>query len=199
MPGHAKDVMVYQKDLAKAKSFLSKAKYTPKDLEKMELDYVYLLGLEEERLWGMILLNSLEPLGLKVKLRAEPWPRMVAMATKPETSPHFLAVYVGAKYPSADIHTYGMFHSNSWGSYMSCSWYENPKVNDLLQKARTTVNMEKGFELYGEAQKLIAEDAAAIFMINPPHRVGYWNYVKGYTHIGLLDFDRKFYTIRIEK
>lgn len=199
MPGHADDVFVYHQDFGKAREFLSKSKYSMEELQEMELEYCYITGMEVQRLVGLVLINSLEPLGLNVKLRAEPWARIVAMSTAPETTSHFHAIYVGSKYPSPDSHTYGVFHPNSWGSYASCSWYENPTVTELLNKARSTVDIEERYELYRETQRIIVEDAGALFLLNPPHRVAIWNWVKGYNFLGLLSFDLKFYTLTIER
>jgi len=46
----------------------------------------------------------------------------------------------------------------NWGSY------SNPKVDDLLNTAVSTLDTAKRTDLYGQAQQLIWQDAASLFM-----------------------------------
>jgi peptide/nickel transport system substrate-binding protein len=199
MPGHNPDVVVYRRDIEKAKEYLQKSKYSLEELKKMKLTYVWVTGVELERMTGLLLKSNLKEIGLEVEIRGEMWSRIVDMVTKPETTPHFVAIYHTAKYPSPDSHTYLMFHPRAWGTYMSASWYENPKVTELLDKARRTVDMEERYKLYGEVQRIVTEDAALLFIINPMHRIAFRDHVKGYEFMGILGYDLVFYNLRMER
>ena len=197
--GHADDVLVYHKDLDKAREFLGRSKYSMEELRGMDLEYVYMAGHAGEEKIGLVLGSGLEALGLRLVMKPTVVAMMLDRATSPETTPNFMAIYVSARYLSPDSHTYGLFHPTSWGNYMSCSWYENPEVTELLNRARIIPDTAERYALYKEAQRIIAEDAAALFVANPPHRVAHWDYIKGYTYPGPLGFDVKFYYLRMER
>ncbi|RLB29675.1 MAG: ABC transporter substrate-binding protein [Deltaproteobacteria bacterium] len=199
MPGHSPKVHVYYQDLDLAKRYLENSKYSMKELEGMSLTFVYVKGLEIERKVGLLLANNLKKLGFDVKIRSEVWGTITDMATKPEATPHFTAIYHTAKYPSPDSHTYLIFNPKAWGNYISMSWYENPVVTYLADKARTTVDTEERYRLYGEVQRIGAEEAAALFVANPVLRRAFRDHVKGYRYPGILGYDLVFYNLRIEK
>jgi len=90
-----------------------------------------------------------------------------------------------------------MFHPKAHGTYMSCMWYENDEVTQLLDQARITLDQEERYRLYCEVTKKVTEDAAALFIINPIHRIAFRDYVKGYDYIGILGFDLRFYNLDI--
>jgi peptide/nickel transport system substrate-binding protein len=46
----------------------------------------------------------------------------------------------------------------NWGSY------SNPQVDDLLDRAATELDTAKRAELYAQAQQILMEDAAGLFM-----------------------------------
>jgi peptide/nickel transport system substrate-binding protein len=79
------------------------------------------------------------------------------------------------------------------------SFYENPKVSQILEAARRAVDPAQQMKLYQEAQALIVADAPSIYVANPLHRIAYRTYVKGYRYVGLLGFDVAFYDFTIEK
>ena len=50
--------------------------------------------------------------------------------------------------------------ANNWGKY------SNPKVDELLKAARETTKIEERTKAYQEAERLISEDAAVVFVHN---------------------------------
>jgi peptide/nickel transport system substrate-binding protein len=92
-----------------------------------------------------------------------------------------------------------MFHPNAWGTYMSASFYENEEVNELLDQARAAVDTEEQYELYGKVQEIVADEAAALFIANPLHRMAHRDRVKDYNFVGVLGYDLTWYPLRIEE
>ncbi|MCE4613167.1 MAG: ABC transporter substrate-binding protein [Desulfurococcales archaeon] len=184
-------------DLEKAKEYLAKSKYKISPENPVTVEFVYVAGLQVEEQVGLILKQNLEKLGINVELRPEPWARIVELAKTPETTPHMVAIFHTLKFPSPDSHTYLMFHPNAHGTYISIMWYENPRVTELLDKARRTVDPEERYRLYCEVQKIVTEEAASLFIINPMHRIAYRDYVKGYEYVGILGFDLRFSNLDI--
>jgi len=199
MPGHNPKVPVYYQDLDLAKLYLKQSKYSMKQLQEMTLSYVYVVAIEIERKIGLLLADNLREIGLNIEIRSEPWGTIADMAKNHETTPHFTAIYHTAKYPSPDSHTYMIFNQKAWGTYMSMSWYENPIVTYLADKARTTIDTEERYRLYGEVQRIAAEEAGALFIANPILRRAFRDHVKGYRYPGILGYDLVFYNLRVEK
>jgi peptide/nickel transport system substrate-binding protein len=167
---------MYRQDLAKAKEFLAKS---PSPNGGVELEYVYFDGLEEERKMGLVLIDNLAKLNLKVKMTATTWPNMVARASKVETSPDFLAVFTTPTSTDPDAVAY-QYHKNSWGKYYGSSFYNNDGVWALIDKARLLTKWSERAPLYAEIQKKIADDAPEIFGMLMNRRWGMRDHVKGF-------------------
>jgi peptide/nickel transport system substrate-binding protein len=195
LPGHNPETMQYTHDMEKAKEHLAASGVDP---SQYTLNYVYVTGLESEEKIGLLLQSNLRELGFEVEMQPEPWARMVELAAKPDTAPHFMAIFHTAKYPSPDGHTYLMFHPNAWGTYMSCSYYENPEASGLFEQARTTVDADERYELYGKGQEIVADEAAGLFIANPLHRMAHRDRVTGYTFVGVLGYDLTWYPMRVK-
>ncbi len=174
--GHIDVPGIYRRDLAKAKEHLAKSAYAKGGIE---LEYVYVQGLEDERKIGLVLLDNLQQLGIKVKLVPMTWPNMVARASKIETSPDFLAVFTTPVSTDADAVAY-QYHKNSWGKYYGSSFYENKDVWALIEKARTLAKWDQRAPLYAEIQKKIVADAPEVFGMLYDRRWGMRDWVKGF-------------------
>lgn len=197
--GHNPDVVVYSRDLEKAKQYLEKSKYSLEELKEMKLNYVAATGIDMFKKTALLFKDNLKDIGLNVEIQAETWGRLCDMATTPETSPHMCCMWLSITYPSADRHTTMIYTPRVWGTYSGMSWYDNPKVVELLNQARVTIDSKERFRLYGEAQRIIAEDAASVFMTNPPMSRCKQTYIKGFTNRGAESYDLYFHDLKIEK
>jgi peptide/nickel transport system substrate-binding protein len=196
VPGWNPKVPVYTRNVATAKRLLAESGVPPQNLS---VEYAYVVTLPLERQIGLLLKSNLEEIGFKVEIRGEPWARIVELATKPETTPHITAIFDTLKYPHVDSHTYGMYHPSCWGTFRCMSFYENPRVTQVLEAARRAVKPEEQLRLYQLAQELIVRDAPSIYVANPLHRIAFRDYVKGYRYVGLLGFDVAFYDFTIAR
>ncbi|MDR5694145.1 MAG: ABC transporter substrate-binding protein [Armatimonadota bacterium] len=196
VPGWNPKVPVYTRNVATAKRLVAESGVPP---ERLSIEYAYVVTLPLERQIGLLLKANLEEIGFKVEIRGEPWARIVELATKPETTPHITAIFDTLKYPHVDSHTYGMYHPSCWGTFRCMSFYENPKVTQVLEAARRAVKPEEQMRLYQLAQELIVRDAPSIYVANPLHRIAFRDYVKGYRYVGLLGFDVAFYDFTIAR
>jgi len=165
-------------DVAKAKEYLAKSKWPNGGIE---LDYVYVQGLDEERLMGLVLIDSLKDINITVKMVPLTWPNMVALGSKVETSPDMLAIF--ATPVSNDPDAVAMqYHPDSWGKYYGSSFYDNKEVHKLIEKARFTTNWDERAKLYAQIQIQIVEDQPEIFGMMRERRIIYHKYVKGFNY-----------------
>lgn len=165
-----------RQDLAKAKEFLAKSAYPNGGIE---IEYVYVQGLEEERKMGLVLIDNLAKLGLKVKMVPLTWPNMVARGAKVETSPDLMAVFTTPVSTDPDAVAY-QYHKNSWGKYYASHFYANDGVWALIERARTLARWEARAPLYAEIQKKVAADAPEVFGMLANRRWGMRDHVKGF-------------------
>jgi peptide/nickel transport system substrate-binding protein len=178
MKGHAPNLPVYRTDMAKAKEYLAKAGHPNGGFT---LEYVYVAGLEEERLIGLVLLDQLKKLNITVNMVPLPWPQMVARGSKIETSPDMMAVFVTPQFDDPDAILTLQFYSGSWGrGYYSVAWYKNPKVDALIDEARSSMDWPRREKLYSEIQRLIVDDAPEVWGMLFNRRWAMRSYVKGF-------------------
>lgn len=79
----------------------------------------------------------------------------------------------------ADYGLYAMYHSSAKGGAGNRDFYENEKVDELLDKAKTEIDPETRKKLYEEAQILIVNDAPDVILYNRNLTVGAQKYIKG--------------------
>ena len=79
----------------------------------------------------------------------------------------------------ADYGLYAMFHSSAKGGAGNRHFYENKKVDELLDEAKASVDQDERKKLYEEAQILIVDDAPDIMLYNRILAVGAQKNVKG--------------------
>jgi peptide/nickel transport system substrate-binding protein len=174
--GHMDVPGFYRQDLAKARELLAKSAHPQGGVE---IEYVYVQGLEEERKMGLVLIDNLRPLNVTVKMVPLTWPNMVARGSKVETSPEMLAVFTTPVSTDPDAVAY-QYHKGSWGKYYGSHFYENKDVWGLIERARSIAKWEERAPIYAEIQKRIAADAPEIFGMLANRRWGVRDHVKGF-------------------
>jgi len=83
-----------------------------------------------------------------------------------------------------DGSTYRDFHSEGPFNRMK---YNNPKMDALLVKARSTFSQEERKALYLQIQQLVIEDAPMVFLVVMPTGQAMTAKLKGFTHFPTMD------------
>jgi len=169
------DVPTY--DIAKAKEYLAQSPWPDGGFS---LDYVYVTDLTREEVTGLLLLEGLKELNITLNMTPMLWPDMVASCATPEAGPDIINIYTQPAYLDPDAHLYNQYHSSQWGSYNSCSFYQNAEVDKLLDDARTSSDEAARLDLYAQAQTLIAADQPAIWTYTENTLIAAHECVKGY-------------------
>jgi len=199
VPYHDPNVQpIYRHDLEKAREYLNKTQWKDGGIE---LDYVYVTGLEFEEQIGLILLEQLAKFNIKVNLVAKVWPDMVAMSTKPETGADMMMVFTGY-----DVITDRWFedqwYSGVWdrpegGGYPSASFFKDQEVDALIMKVKVTVDEAERARMFKELQRMIMEKLPEVPLYVMPNILGFNDRVKGYKYRGLIAVD--FWPLWIEE
>jgi peptide/nickel transport system substrate-binding protein len=174
--GFNPDLEVYRTDLDKAKEYLAKTEYPEGGLT---LKMVHVSGLEQQRRWALIMLDSLKKLNIDLEIQPLKWPDMVAACKSPETFPDLFPVYQTANYGDPDNIAFAAYHSSRNGGWQNAV-YHNPEVDALIEAGRAEIDPAKRVEIYGEFQKKVVADAPDIFGVLERRKLGMRDNVKGY-------------------
>jgi peptide/nickel transport system substrate-binding protein len=177
--GHRPDLAVYRMDLAKAKEHLAKTA-TPDG--GITLRMVHVNGLEQQRRWALIMLDSLKALDIGLDIQPMNWPDMVASCKSPETFPDLFPVYQTANYGDPDNIAFAAYHSSRNGGWQNAV-YRNPEVDALIEAGRRETDAAKRVAIYGQMQEMIVADAPDIFGVLEQRKIALRDSVKGFKFV----------------
>jgi len=164
-------------DLDKAREYLAQSSWPDGGFS---LDYVYVTDFPREEIPGLILLEGLAELNIELNMIPMLWPDMVASCASPETGPDIINIYTLPAYLDPDAHLYNQYHSDQWGSFNSCSFYQNERVNELLDTARVIGDADERQAMYTEAQQIIAAEQPSAWMYTEDSGLALNTCVKGF-------------------
>ena len=177
--GHNPQLPVYRTDLAKAKEHLAKSK-SPNG--GIKLTMVHVSGLEQQRRWALIVLDSLKQLNIELEIKPMIWPDMVAACRSPETFPDLFPVYQTANYGDPDNIAFAAYHSSRNGNWQNAV-YKNPEVDSLIEQGRSEMDEAKRIAIYRQMQEKVVADAPDIFGVLEKRKLGMSDKVKGFKFV----------------
>ncbi|WP_426959759.1 ABC transporter substrate-binding protein [Muricoccus radiodurans] len=181
IPGYIPVPGMPRRDLDKARAFLAQSRFPNGGFE---VEYVHVQGLEDPRRIGLVLLNSLQALNIKVNIVAQPWPTMVARGAKPETTPDLVSVYVTPVCTDPDVIA-SKYHTRAQGQYWGMHHLNDAEVDRLVDAARVETDEAKRNGLYGDLQKRVVELQPEIFGMLANRRWLMRDYVRGFAYCPL--------------
>lgn len=166
----------YKLDLKKANALLDEAGYKKNaDGIRFPLQIDYIPGYEEQqRNVAEFLRPQLKKIGIAVEVRAAPdfptWAQRISNYDFDMTMDSVFnwadpVIGVARTYLSSNIRK-GVIWSNT-------QQYENPKVDELLEKAAVETDEAKRKALYVEFQKLVVADVPQVFLNTVPYHSGF--------------------------
>jgi peptide/nickel transport system substrate-binding protein len=174
--GHDPALAVPRTDMARAREFLARSAYPQGGIR---LKVVHVIGLEQQRRWALVMLDSLRQLGIGLDIQATAWPDMVASARSPETTADFFMVYQTANYADPDNIAFAAYHGSRNGTWQN-PVYRNPRVDALIEQGRAETDEARRIALYGEFQKQVVEDAPDIFGVLETRKLAFRDTVQGF-------------------
>jgi peptide/nickel transport system substrate-binding protein len=64
----------------------------------------------------------------------------------------------------ADYGLYALFHSSAFGAPGNRAFFDDPRVDDLLDRGRAETNPEQRLAIYAEVQRIISDEAPWLFV-----------------------------------
>ncbi|MFH1454227.1 MAG: peptide-binding protein [Armatimonadota bacterium] len=193
------NVIIYNYDPKKAEELLEKSGYKKgsdgiyeKDGKKLEFEIMYLQTNPRFHKIGVLIQSFLNTVGIKASLRSY---ETNVMYDKSYPGKFEAVIWDWFETPDPDCYT--EWHSSQSGddgmNYLS---YSNPKVDKLLEQARTTYDRGERKKLYIEFQQIVSEDAAYVFLWSPRSVSGVNTRLKGYgkeNPMGIFIYPEKLY------
>jgi peptide/nickel transport system substrate-binding protein len=167
---------VYRTDIGKAKEYLAKSS-APNGGITLGMNYVS--GLEQERRWSLVLLDSLAQLNIKLEVKQVLWPELSGSAASPDKMPDFFPIYETANYADPDNLAWAGYESQRNGNW-SNPVFSDPNVDAVLVAARAETDTQKRVELYKKFQELVVADAPDIFGVLELRKIALRDNVKNY-------------------
>jgi len=140
---------------------------------------VHVSGLEQQRRFALVLLDSLKKLNIELDIKPMVWPDMVASTASPDKMADFFPVYQTANYGDPDNIAFAAYHSSRNGNWQN-PVYKNPKVDALILAGRAETDQAKRQAIYVEMQKQVVEDAPDIFGVLEKRKLALRSDVQGF-------------------
>ncbi len=175
MPGFKEGRPGWKKDLAKARELLKQAGYPDgKGLPAMSM---LLRNDEDTKNIAQAMVQDFDKVGIRIELQTLEWNRFLESVEK-EPQPIFYLGWV-ADYPDPDNFLYVLFNSKQFGSPGNQTWYSNPEVDALTEKARKITDIAERAKLYERAEDIILDEAPWICTYHAVNKVLLRKEVKG--------------------
>ncbi|MFW6250506.1 MAG: glutathione ABC transporter substrate-binding protein [Alkalispirochaetaceae bacterium] len=129
--------------------------------------------------------DMLAEVGIDVTLETREWSSYLDFTSQPPEEAEYDAFMLGwgTVTLDSDYGLYALLHSRQWNpNGNNRGFYENERVDELLDEARVETDRERREELYAEAIELIWEDAPWIFLYNEGQINANRDYVEGLIH-----------------
>ncbi len=160
MWGAPRDLKGYTYDLGKAKQHLAKVKGPMRPLQINAM-----AGYPQSEQGALLLQAGLTKLGLDVKIITEPYTTIAPKLDDPNRPDDFVPLWRSAYYADPDNWTGFLFNSRNFGAG-NASFYKNPRVDELTDKALVLTGQEQRRPLYEEVSRILVDQAVGLFVYN---------------------------------
>lgn len=174
--------VAYRYDPERAKALLKEAgvgSSTP-------LTLMYNKGDEPKRLAVELFQAQLAKAGINARVEVDTWPAQLKFMTdwfkapSQQAGKHGLGFISSPRFATGWDMLYYLFHSDARGGVGSNFMnYSNPQADALITEAATMQDEDKAQELLRRANRLIAEDAAAVFVSRTKELIPMQKNIKG--------------------
>jgi peptide/nickel transport system substrate-binding protein len=167
MWGNDPKLTQYSYDLDKARDLLSQAGYPNGGFE---LRYTYSAGDLDEQQVGELWKAELDKLGIDLTVEGLQWEAQWDLAiSDPSAAQNMFAFYWWPDYVTPYSFLFNMFHCED-EPFFNLGYYCNSEFDALIDKGNEVsgVDINEAADLFVEAQEMLVEDAAAIFIIDLP-------------------------------
>jgi ABC-type transport system substrate-binding protein len=123
---------------------------------------VYKTGISEYT--GQVLAQQLAKIGIRIEIRIVNYPTFIALRGRRNGAAFGPGMWA-QDYPEAGSFLEPLFHSRSIADEDANNWsfYKNPRVDELIDRARAEPDEARRVAIYKDAQRIICDDAPWAF------------------------------------
>jgi peptide/nickel transport system substrate-binding protein len=173
----------YSYDPQKAKQLLAQTAYPNGGFT---IKYVYETGYWWKRPLGEQFQANMLDLGIKVDIQELSPAAWAGLLSNPKTAEHAFGLVWWPTLKTPYDFMFSIFATGAQGTAAyNWGYYSNPTFDNLLEEATHTVDEAKRNEVYGQCQKILVEDAPALFVYEKHYRLPMRDWVKGFVFNGV--------------
>jgi peptide/nickel transport system substrate-binding protein len=167
-------------DPEKAKSLLFKAGYEPGPdgtLRKDGKPFEFTLFIMPEDNWkqsAQLVQQQLKDIGINMEIQSFEFGTLLEKAKAGEQQAHLM----GYTYTNPDI-LYLWFHSSNIGEGLNLSHVDDPKLDAMLEKSRTTIEEDAQKEVYRDIQRYVVDKSLWVPLWNNQEHIATRQVLKG--------------------
>jgi peptide/nickel transport system substrate-binding protein len=189
-------VVTYSRDVEKAQALLREAGLGSGGA-KLSMNII--AGFDEHKKAAEILQANLAEVGIQLHIQEMNGPTWTNTNTTLETAPDIVPYWAVPAFNNPDAILSLIYHSRSQGKNgRNWMYYQNPRVDDLIDQARAVLDPTKRNALYENVARLITEDCPVILVNRPlnvtPHRA----WLKGYYYNPAYLYMYRFYEMWLD-
>lgn len=172
LAGHDDTVLVYKRDLDKAKEELAQCKYA-NELDKYPVIVNWVSEVPDEEKFALLFQSSLAEIGMKAEIVKVPWLSLVENTSKLETSPSIATIYVSSDLPEAGLMLKQRYHVSTTGTWQQNEWLQNDEIDKLIDDSLATLDENERFALYGKVQQMLVDLAPSLWLYDQVEKHAY--------------------------
>ena len=127
---------------------------------------------------GLVMQDAFKKIGVNAEVQQVEWGTFVKQVNPP-TFDYDLSITARTFYPDPDHYMFPYYHSKAVNNPNGS--YQNPKVDDLLERGRTVADSAQRHQIYAEVQKLLEDELPHFWFYSGVNIEAVRNHVKGYT------------------
>jgi peptide/nickel transport system substrate-binding protein len=174
--GHNSDVLVYERDLAKAQEELAQCQYGA-DIADYPVEVMWIAEVPAEEKWALLFQANMADIGVPVEVVSQPWLSVVEDTSSQETSPHIVTIYVSTDLPEAGLMLQQRYHSSTANTWQQNEWLLDEEFDAAVEDALATADQGERFAKYQGLQDQIAELAPSLFLYDQLEKHAVADYV----------------------
>ena len=172
--GHNENSNPYEQNIEKAKELLAEAGYPN------GFDIVLNVNEDNQRVdTAVVIQDNLKAIGVNVQIKTYQWASYVAFVENPSQEKGMFLMAWNIANDDPDELLYALYHSSQITAHTNVVFYKNEDFDNLISKARETIDKEKRIDLYKKAQDIIQEDLPHYAILYPMQNFAYKKNIKG--------------------
>jgi peptide/nickel transport system substrate-binding protein len=175
--GHNPDVLVFTRDLDKAREELAECQYAD-SIADYPIELVWIAEVPAEERFALLFQANMNEIGIPVDVVSNPWLSVVENTSSQETSPHIVTIYVSTDLPEAGLMIQQRYHSDTAATWQQNEWLLDSDLDAAIEDALSTVDEVERFAKYGDLQAQLAELAPSLYLYDQLEKHAVAEYVE---------------------